>query len=421
VSVIFVNPVGTVGGAERVLSTWVGAVRESLPAARRSAILFADGPLRSRLEALGVAVHVLPLPESLAATGDTALRGQARRPRRLLSLLPATGRFVLRLQALLKQLKPDLIHSNGLKAHLLTAAAKPSGTPLVWHLHDFYSERPVAKWGLKLARVAATGGIAISDAIRRDTQRLLPGFRVRTVLNAVDTAHFASGPGDPHALDLLAGLPPAAPGVLRIGLVATYANWKGHGVFLDALAKLPDTLAFRGYVIGGPIYSTGGSQVTHEELAARVTMHGLTGRVGLVPFQDDPVSVYRSLDIVVHASTRPEPFGLTVAEAMSCGRAVVVSAAGGAAELFRDGEDALGHSPGDVPALASVLTRLLTDTSLRRRLGEAARRTAVMQFGTGRLASEVEAAYRRFARPHLSQYTSPVRAFAPPLPHSGSP
>jgi len=103
-------------------------------------------------------------------------------------------------------------------------------------------------------------------------------------------------------------------------------------------------------------------------------------RVGLVPFQDDPVSVYRSLDIAVHASTRPEPFGLTVAEAMSCGRAVVVSA-----ELFRDGEDALGHPPGDVPALAGVLARLLTDAALRRRLGEAARRTAVSRFGFGQL------------------------------------
>ena len=64
--------------------------------------------------------------------------------------------------------------------------------------------------------------------------------------------------------------------------------------------------------------------------------------VGFVPFVEDPVPVYRALDVVLHASTQPEPFGLTVVEAMACGRAVVVSAAGGAAELFTDGVDALG-------------------------------------------------------------------------------
>ena len=180
--------------------------------------------------------------------------------------------------------------------------------------------------------------------------------------------------------------------------MATYANWKGHVTFLNALAALAGSLPFRGYVIGGPIYSTGGSQVTREELTEVISKYGLTGRVGLVPFQDNPVPVYRALDIVAHASTRPEPFGLTIAEAMSCGRAVVVSAAGGAAELFREGENGLGHPPGDVVALAAAITRLLTDSVLRQRLGECARRTAVARFGVGQLLAAIADTYRHFLR-----------------------
>ena len=53
----------------------------------------------------------------------------------------------------------------------------------------------------------------------------------------------------------------------------------------------------------------------------------------------------RALDIVVHASTEPEPFGLTIAEGMASGRAVIVSAAGGAAEIVQDGVDALTCAP----------------------------------------------------------------------------
>ena len=116
---------------------------------------------------------------------------------------------------------------------------------------------------------------------------------------------------------------------------------------------------------------------------------GNEDRVGFLPFQRDPADVYRLLDDVAHASTRPEPFGLTIAEAMSVGKPVVVAAAGGALELFDDAHDALGHSPGDAESLAAQLTRLIRDPGLRLRLGENARRTAVQRFRQERFAKEI--------------------------------
>jgi glycosyltransferase involved in cell wall biosynthesis len=148
----------------------------------------------------------------------------------------------------------------------------------------------------------------------------------------------------------------------------------------------------RGYVVGGPIYATAGSQFTREELERRAAANGLTGRVGFVPFQPDPADAYRMLDAVVHASTRPEPFGLTIAEAMSCGRPVVVAAAGGAVELFTP-DDAIGYPPGDVAALASTIARLGADPNLRRRLGERARQTAVERFTVERFGRELADVY----------------------------
>jgi len=87
----------------------------------------------------------------------------------------------------------------------------------------------------------------------------------------------------------------------------------------------------RFYVIGGPVYLTHGSQVSRGELENHCQMLGLDGWVGLIGFQQDPAEIYPALDVVVHASTRPEPFGLTVVEAMACGRAVIATEAGGAA------------------------------------------------------------------------------------------
>jgi hypothetical protein len=63
-------------------------------------------------------------------------------------------------------------------------------------------------------------------------------MRIETVLNGVRTELFASGKEPPLDLDVLAGLPAASFGVVRIGLVATYASWKGHHLFLEAARRI---------------------------------------------------------------------------------------------------------------------------------------------------------------------------------------
>lgn len=397
------NPVGVVGGAERVLLAGVRAVRAHLPDVAFTAILLADGPLHEAVERLGGTVEVVPLPAALAGVGETRMRGggRARAAAGLVRTACLTGPsglvFLRRLRAAVRRSRPHLIHSHGLKTHVLSALVRPSGVPVIWHLHDFYSERPLAGRVLARFRGGVATGVAISEAVMRDVAKTLPGLPVAVVRNAVDTDHFTPAARDGRDLDRMAGLPPAAPGTVRVGLVATYANWKGQDVFLAALARLSSAgPPVCGYVIGGPIYATAGSQFTREELEARAGR--LAGRVGFVPFQPDPADVYRMLDVVVHASTRPEPFGLTVAEAMSCGRAVIVSAAGGAAELFTDGTDAVGHPPGDAAALAERIARLSADPDLRARLGANARVTAETQFALDRFGRELADVYREVCR-----------------------
>ena len=126
---------------------------------------------------------------------------------------------------------------------------------------------------------------------------------------------------------------------------------------------------------------------------------GLAGRVGFVGHRSDPAEVMRGLDVVVHASTRPEPFGRVIVEAMACGRAAIAMEEGGAAELFRDGDDALGCRPRDPDALASAMLRLIDDPALRAKLGAAGRRSAVARFDRSRLADDWSTIYDRRASP----------------------
>ena len=189
---------------------------------------------------------------------------------------------------------------------------------------------------------------------------------------------------------------------MRVGLVATFARWKGHHVFLEAIARLPPSLNVRAYVIGGrgvrDRQQPGVDRGASDRQSARL---GLTDRVGFTGFVEDPAPAIRALDVVVHASTEPEPFGLVIAEAMACGRALVMSPGGGAAEIVTPGVDALACTPGDAGALARSIEQLAADAGLRQRLGRAARATAERRFARQRLANELREVYESIA-PHAA-------------------
>ena len=119
---------------------------------------------------------------------------------------------------------------------------------------------------------------------------------------------------------------------------------------------------------------------------------GLEGRIGFTGLITDMPAAYRALDIVVHASTRPEPFGLVIVEAMACGRALVAMSEGGAGELFVAGRHALTARPGDADSLAATLRRLIDASEERAALGLRARAHVVETFSRERFAINLRAA-----------------------------
>ena len=286
-----------------------------------------------------------------------------------------------------------MIHTNGLKMHLLGAHTQRDPR-LVWHLHDYLSPRPMSARLLRRNRSRCAAVVANSASVADDVRQALgDDVKVFTVRNAVDLVRF-NPVGDRVDLDARAGLPAAAPDAVRVGLLATFAVWKGHITFLEAIARVPRHVPIRAYVIGDAVYDTEGSQCSRSELMEVVERLGIRDRVGLTGFIAQPESALRALDIVVHASTSPEPFGLVIAEAMACERPVIVSLAGGAAEIVTVGVDALGHQPGDAAGLAARITELAIDPALRSRIGRAARATAERCFDGARLAKELVPIYQ---------------------------
>jgi glycosyltransferase involved in cell wall biosynthesis len=377
------------GGSEAMLVQVVRQVRRARPDWRFAAVLPGAGPLAAALEDEGAAVRIVPMPPALLRLGEWG--GRRVRPAwRLVRAGIALRGYQRRLAAALAVLEPDVIHSNGFKSHVV-AARISSPAACVWHIHEYVGTRPLTRRLLRHYRGQADAIVANSASVARDVSRVL-GTGVTTIPNAVDVARF-SPEGAQIDLDAAAGLPPPPAGTVRIGLVATFSRWKGHETFLRALALLPPDAPVRGYIIGGPVYDTTGSQYRPEDLRALARSLGLDGRVGLTGFLSPVESALRALDVIVHASTDPEAFGLVIAEGMACGRAVVTSGTGGSAELVVDGETALRHTPADPGDLARTLGRLVADPALRARLGREARAHAVRHFDARRLGDQFAGVY----------------------------
>jgi glycosyltransferase involved in cell wall biosynthesis len=391
VRIAFLSPSGQFGGAETSLREILGNLRSAAPGWELWLVLGQDGPLAEYGRKQGVQVIVAPFPKPLARAGDA----QASRGKAIASLASGSLGALLyqrTLRRILDSISPDIIHSNGLKMHLLGALCRPRTASLIWHIHDYVSARRSMRRLLALSQGACSLAIANSNSVARDLKTILPSLRIVTVYNAVNVDRY-SPTGPTLDLDALSGMAPAGPKTLRIGLVATFARWKGHKVFLQALARVQEKSNIRGYVVGGPIYQTGGSQWSIEELKLNARELGLEGKVGFTGFLVDNAAVMRSLDIVVHASTEPEPFGMVIIEAMACGRPVIVASAGGAQEIVRDGEIGGLHSPGDVDELARQIERLAGDEQLRLNAGREGRKAAVDSYSGPHLVKRLFSVY----------------------------
>lgn len=407
VKIVFLSPAAQGGGAESVLLEWIGTIRQSCPDWPLHVISGEDGPLLRKAEELGATCETLMFPKAVQSFGESRSNGppqaaSAAKPKffqRITRLFRwglagvATLRYAWKLHRRLTALAPAVIHTNGMKMHLLGALVRPKQGALIWHLHDYLGSRAAMKPLLRRLSSRCALVVANSHSVADDVRAVLSnGPPVETVYNTVDITVF--NPEGPRLdLDDLSGMPPAPPGIVKIGLVATFALWKGHEVFLRAAAATFGSTRF--YVVGGPVYATAGSQRTVEELRALAGLLGIGDRVGFTGFVDDAAAAMRALDIVVHASTEPEPFGLVIVQALGCARAAVVSAGGGADELVKPGMTALTHPPGDVEALREALDRLATDRSLRIRLGKAGRTDVEKRFGRQRLAGEVGPLFER--------------------------
>lgn len=351
---LFVNHVSTMSGAEFVLAQ----VAKAFPTA--TAFLFEDGPLKTALEDQGLRTIV-----SRHGSGLSAIK----RDRSLLRALPAGFNLAaLTLEIASAARRHDVLYANSQKAFLLAAlAAHAVRRPLIWHLHDILDG---AHFG------AAQRRLQIGLANRRATSVVVPSGACADAFVAaggrrelVSVIPNGVEPPKEHPKPARAAL--GLPQGPLIGVFSRLAKWKGQHVVLEALKDLPDVSAI---IAGSALFGEDGYA---RELHARVRDFELESRVTFLGQRNDVTDLMAAVDCVVHPSIYPEPFGLTLVEAMFAGTPVIATDAGAARDILEHGQAGRLIPPSDAPALAAALKEFFANSAgFAARTLHAARRAA---------------------------------------------
>lgn len=189
------------------------------------------------------------------------------------------------------------------------------------------------------------------------------------IYNGVETDKFAPSVHD-GSLRARLGL---APDTVLFAFAGRLVGWKGLAVALKALAEP----ALRGVDMKLLIIGDGPERANLERLARDLGVSDLVVFHDPVPHDLLP-AYYAAADVGVFPSIGDEAFGITIAEAMSCGKPVIASYIGGIPEVVGNEESCgLLVPPGDPAALAAAMRQLAEDAPLRARMGRAARERIV--------------------------------------------
>lgn len=326
------------------------------------------GPLADRATELGVTLR--PIPAS-----QLTFRLHPLHTTRGLAGMANAAR---RLRAVVRAVRPDVVHANSVRAGLLAIPAARGRSPVIVHCRDTLPGGRAGKLVRMIVLQGATESVAISEHVAASLGGpQWAGQRITVVDNAVDLVRFdpAVVLTDParRTLEIDRGL--------VLSVVAQITPWKGQDLAIRVLAELHrrgrDALLL---VVGEAKFV--GAATRYDNRAFEDELRRLAGhceRDGAVRFlgeREDAERILAATDVLLVPSIQ-EPFGRTIIEAMAMGVPVAATSVGGPAEILRDragGSIVAGRDPG---VWADVVEELAGWSTDRR---AASRRVAQARF-----------------------------------------
>jgi len=333
------------------------------------AILYGGGPIEKILERGGVpTIHIGAMKRRVVLVW-----------RRLLDVIRTT--------------RPDVLHAHDLRWWSAILGRIAHRGPHVLTIHNqMVVGRDAWRWRLKyrIARWTYSVFVGVSAATLQSVRGAvnLPASRCAVIPNGIPVADFRPREGR-AAYKTKLGCPPDAP---VIGLIGRQTQQKGVVDFLATCCEiLQQEPRARFWVLGDG-----------EDLARHTALARDLGLADHVTFWGNQTNVQEwlgAMDVYLMTS-RWEPFGLVVLEAMAAGVPVLgfIPEAGGLLEVVRNGETAILLPQRDPVALARLALTTLRDQAFREWLTAAALGDVKQRFDLSVMAEGYMALYARLSR-----------------------
>lgn len=293
-------------------------------------------------------------------------------------------RSIIKLRRILKELRPDVVHTRNWPGMDGIIAARLAGIRNVVHgEHGWGMDDPDGRSPKRMRiRRLLTRWVREYTCVSRAIERwLAEEIRVRRpvtqIYNGVDTDTFRPGTGEPVRAEL--GIPGDA---LVVGIVGRLDPIKDHPTLFQAFDRLRDKVPDARLLVVGD----GPERARLESLAGE-------GVIFLGDRADVP-EILRALDLFV-LSSRNEGVSNTILEAMATGLPVVATRVGGNPELVKDGQTGTLVPTGDPVALAQALAAYAASPQRRVAGGATGRTWAVERFSIAAMVQGYETVWSR--------------------------
>jgi glycosyltransferase involved in cell wall biosynthesis len=304
-----------------------------------------------------------------------------------------------RLAGLIRQLRPQVLHTHtakagavGRTAALLAGSARP---PIVVHtfhghvLRGYFGPASSGFFRLLERSLASTTTalVAVSPEVRDDLVALgvAPREKFTVIRLGVELEERVDlSPETRDRARRMMGIPAER---FTVGWIGRMTGVKRTDDVVLAMNRLLE----RGVDACLCLVGDGPDREATEQLAHDL---GIVDRCLFLGYQDDVAPFYAAFDALVLPSAN-EGTPVSAIEALAGGRPVVATRVGGVPDVVRDGVDGFLVEPGDVDALADRLARLAADRGLAKRMGEAGRARVLERYSVKRLVGDVDDLYRR--------------------------
>lgn len=295
-----------------------------------------------------------------------------------------------RLKRIISEIKPDLVHlGNGYSSmHEWMLACYLNGIKVLVHDHG---TRFPCSYRTKFFVRFLDAIVSVSESYKNNVvKQRLKIKRIQRIYNGLNIEQFKNkiNFADNNKLIREFNLRKDQP---IVGIIGNIIRWKGQHVVLQAIKEVKEKHPEIKCLIVGKVALR--SESYKQELDSYIIDNDLKENIIFTGFRNNVPDILSLLDIMIHASIEPEPFGMVLLEGMAMGKPIIATNAGGPTEIVVNGETGILIPVNDHAKMAEAMIYFLSNKDEGKKMGEKGRQRLIEMFSIKKMVDEIESLY----------------------------